>query len=392
MLLHSLPINQVFIDPFSEYIKHQDLMDISCSKFRDHSDPQLFDKRIFIINSEVTDREKIAQVLDYLTLKNTKAIGIDLLFDSLEHTRKDTLLRNAISHTKNIIFANTLEETRPSGEKVEAMRCNTFLVPDSLQYYVNLASDDEFTVRSFEALHQDKEKKQKAFSVALASMYQPEVIKDIESRKLKREWINFRRFQFGSAKVNTSSSHYSFPNYPIIGIDKFLNDTSSYSYDYFQNKIVLIGFCGSESDPSLKDRYFTPLNEKPSGRSFPDMHGVVIHANIISMLLDRDYINEVPSYRLDIIAFIIFFINYFIFLRVLNAKLFFTLIFIRIIQLIQFLLMFSISIWLLSNYNIKVGFVFLITSVIISYEMFEFYIHKIQGHMEKLLAKNNIVE
>jgi len=54
--------------------------------------------------------------------------------------------------------------------------------------------------------------------------------------------------------------------------------------------------------------------------------------------------------------------------------------------------MFSISIWLLSNYNIKVGFVFLITSVIISYEMFEFYIHKIQGHMEKLLAKNNIVE
>ena len=62
----------------------------------------------------------------------------------------------------------------------------------------------------------------------------------------------------------------------------------------------------NEKAYSMKDRYFTPLNEKYSGRSHPDMHGVLVHANIISMIQHADYINEVSEVRLYIIAFLLF--------------------------------------------------------------------------------------
>ena len=361
-------------------------MDITCSKFRDHSNPKLFDNRIFIINSEKTDRKKIAKALEILHNKNVKVVGVDLLFDTLYNNQSDTLLQKSINARGNFIFANTFSELKSGNETSETLNSDPFLVPDSLQYYVNLATDDGFTVRTFEPYHVINGQIKEAFSVALARHLRPEVTDDIKKRKLKKEWINFRRYQFGSQTQNTQSSKYSFPNYPIVGIDKFLMDSMLYTSSYFEDKIVLIGFCGDGSDLSLKDRYFTPLNHKSSGRSFPDMHGVVIHANIISMLLDKDFINEVPGYRINIYTFLIFFLNYFIFNKVLQKKLFFNLPFIRVIQLIQFIILFSVSIWLLANFNIKVSFVFLVTAVILSYELFEFYNHKLQDKVVNLYS------
>ena len=45
-LLHHLPVNQLFIDPFSEAIKNHDIMDVGISNFRNHNDPSLFDDNI----------------------------------------------------------------------------------------------------------------------------------------------------------------------------------------------------------------------------------------------------------------------------------------------------------------------------------------------------------
>ena len=70
----------------------------------------------------------------------------------------------------------------------------------------------------------------------------------------------------------------------------------------FKDKIVLIGYLGNDEwSKPMKDRFFTPLNEQYSGRSLPDMFGLVIHANIISMLINDNYIYEVPVWLASIL-------------------------------------------------------------------------------------------
>ena len=161
-------------------------------------------------------------------------------------------------------------------------------------------------------------------------------------------------------------------------MSEFLEDTASFKADYFKDRIVLIGFSGeNENTFSMKDRYYTPINEKYHGRSLPDMHGVTVHANIISMLLDEDYIDEVPEYILYFIAFLIYVINYMLFLRLIKKKLFVVLPISRLIQLLQFIVLLSTCVLLLQYLSIKCGFIIIITSVILSFELFEFYYDKL---------------
>ncbi|MCB0660806.1 MAG: CHASE2 domain-containing protein, partial [Saprospiraceae bacterium] len=216
----------------------------------------------------------------------------------------------------------------------------------------------------------------------------PEIAEALLKRNLKKEWINFRRKQVGSANGHYPVNSDEVNHYPSVFMEDFINNASSYDDDYFVNKIVLIGFMGeNEKAYSMKDRYFTPLNEKYSGRSHPDMHGVLVHANIISMIQHADYINEVSEVRLYIIAFLLFFINFLFFDRIVKKNLFFTVATIRVIQIIQFILLFSLCIYLMSVHSIKVGFVLIITAVILSFELYEFYHKRIQKKIDIVFFK-----
>ncbi len=64
---------------------------------------------------------------------------------------------------------------------------------------------------------------------------------------------------------------------------------------------------------SLEDKFYTPLNEKYIGRAFPDMFGGVVHANIITMILNEDYIDTISSNQSTALG---------IFLALLNVALF----------------------------------------------------------------------
>ena len=67
-----------------------------------------------------------------------------------------------------------------------------------------------------------------------------------------------------------------------------------------------MGYLGhDEWDESVKDKFFSPMNDKIGLKSAPDMFGMVIHANIISMFLDGCYINQLSkklNYAISAIA------------------------------------------------------------------------------------------
>ncbi len=58
-----------------------------------------------------------------------------------------------------------------------------------------------------------------------------------------------------------------------------------------KGKIALLGYA-NDNPNDIEDKKFTPMNAKFAGKSVPDMNGIVVHANIISMALDGNYINK----------------------------------------------------------------------------------------------------
>jgi len=385
-LLHHLPVNQIFIDPFSEAIKNHDIMDIAFSKFRDHNDPALFDSRIVIINSRITDREEIAKTVNFINRKQAAVIGVDILFDSVYHTRQDTLLRDAFMASDRLVLGYTFAESLNKSESTLEFHSDSFFSKNNAHAYVNLGTNDGFSVRAFEPYHKINGIEQKAFAMQIASMYNPALNNISHLRAHTKEWINFKRLQPGEQNMRPPFNSKHAVHYVMLQINDVLKDSSQFDSIFFKDKIVLIGFCGeNENALSLKDRYYTPLNEQYTGRSFPDMHGVVIHANIISMILDQDFIFDIPSFFIYLLSIIIFFINYFVFKKMSPKDYFRSIPYIRFIQIIEFFVLLGICLSLLLFGNIKLGFIFLTTTIIISYELYELYEHKLKSYPEAYL-------
>ena len=66
-------------------------------------------------------------------------------------------------------------------------------------------------------------------------------------------------------------------------------------------------------DTSWDDKFITPLNKYYAGKTRPDMYGVVVHANIISMIMNEDYIDELAPWQEYLIAFLVCLFNVAIF-------------------------------------------------------------------------------
>lgn len=384
-LMHHLPVNQLFIDPFSEAIKSHDIMDVAFSKFRDKRKVS-FDSRIVIINSGITDRAKLAKTIDILNSRKAAAIGIDLILDTLYNTQEDSMLQQAISKTNNIVFGYIFYEKKGSHNSFKALGSNDFFIQDKTEAYVNLGTNDGFSVRAFEPVHHVGGSENFSFGLQLSALYDSTALPFIHKRHIEKEWINFKRVQPGYSSMAYPINHDGVVHYNMIHIDQLLNDTMQYDSTYFANKIVLIGFCGeTEQALSMKDRYFTPLNEEYTGRSIPDMHGVTIHANIISMILDRDFICEVSHFRIYLYSFLLYLFNYFVYRRMERHNFFRSMPFIRLIQILEFFILLMICVLLLLSFSIKLGFVFIVTTVILSYELFELYEHKFKPYVQRKL-------
>ncbi|MBK9108717.1 MAG: CHASE2 domain-containing protein [Saprospiraceae bacterium] len=382
-ILHHLPVNQLFIDPFSEAIKGHDLMDIAISKFRNHGSPELYDDRILIINSGVTDRQKVAQTIDYLSSTQVKAIGIDLLFDSLYYNRDDTILHEALLQSKSVVLGFTFNEGSTHDNSEMGLQSDSFLSAYSHSGYVNLASNDGFSVRAFEPFHLIDGIEYNSFSVEICRLYSEELLTSLKTRKNQKEWINFKRLQPGAQNMYYPVNSSKMIHYDLLEMEQFLSDTANYEKSQFANKIVLIGFCGeNEKALSMKDRYYTPLNEQYTGRSLPDMHGVVVHANIISMILDKDFIYDVSIKMIYLLSLILFLFNYSVFKILHHYNFFRSLPYIRFLQVVEFFIILAICLFLLLNLNIKLGFTFLATCVILSYEFYEIYEQKLKENVQ----------
>jgi CHASE2 domain-containing sensor protein len=329
-------------DPVSQALTDFELTDYAFSNLR--PDPTV-EQRIVIVNLGVLERRDVAQQIHMISQFKPKVIGIDSYFNcegrlrdsvncpQLLDTLGNLLLSDAIKQAGNVVLVSKLlQKTKTSLDE------DLIDFYDSIEYsdlnfsmyakhgYANLLTDppavyqdDVKQCRAFVPKYTIDDEDQYAFAVQMCMMFDSAKTKRFLARHKKEEIINYR----GNVEIQdirlksvrqkeTSTTRYPLMFY-AVDVNQILN--GEVLPELFENSIVIVGFLGAYfGDPSWNDRYFTPLNKKVAGRANPDMFGVVVHANIVAMILNEDYVNELAEWQKYSIAFLVCFLTVMLFL------------------------------------------------------------------------------
>jgi CHASE2 domain-containing sensor protein len=316
-------------DVIGQALKDFELTDYAFSSLR--PDPEV-EQRIVLVNIGSLSRRQIAQQIQIINQFKPRVIGIDSFFDcegglrdsincpQLLDTLGNLLLSNAIQEAENVVLAEKLLQTR-SLAKIDTD------VYDSLEYSDPLFSDyakggfvslptnatyqeDVKLCRSLFPKMKVNGKDELAFSVQIAMQYDSVKAKRFLARNKPEELINFsrnievRQLRLNSLKNDETTTTNFGTLFYVVDVQEMLR--GEVLPELFKDNIVIMGFLGDYlGDPSWDDKFFTPLNKKVAGRANPDMFGPVVHANVVTMILDETYIDEIPNWGKYSIAFVV---------------------------------------------------------------------------------------
>jgi CHASE2 domain-containing sensor protein len=365
-------------DGMSQAFNEFEITDIVFSQLR--PDP-LVDQRIILVNL-APSRGLVAQQIMKIKQHKPKVIGIDSFFDcegglydtlncpQLLDTLGNLMLSNAIEEAGNVVLVSKLLQTKKlinregdidiydsieySDPKFRIYAKNAFAsLPTNASY-----QEDVKLCRSLFPSMMVKGKKQLAFSVQVAMLYDSIKTKKFLARGKHEEIINFRgnvelvENKLGDLQLKeTSSTRYPIMFY-AVDWDQLLND--EYIKDIFEGSIVMMGGMGEFiGDPSWEDKFYTPLNKKVAGRANPDMFGLVLHANVVAMILNEDYVDELPEWSKIVLAIIICFLTVILFIIIDNKlPMWFDTLSVTI-QVVQILIISSIVVFAFQASSIK---------------------------------------
>ncbi|TAF67018.1 MAG: CHASE2 domain-containing protein [Cytophagales bacterium] len=309
LLLFSLiPLNLEILNPVQDVFSDFDMSDMVFSKLRDE---QNADDRIVLVNFGDLSRAELGQMIGILNKHEPKVIGIDAFYRKLktsspEEISGDSLLAANLAQTKNLVLISGLPMDKFNEKKKEydsLETSNALFMKNAKTGFANLiteGSKHEFnTTRTFSPSEKIKGKVEYAFGVKVAQMYDEKQVQGFLARANEYEFINFR----GNIGNDTTDPNNSKPKFIVLDWHQVLN--SEFDPKAIKDKIILIGYMGPNLQQIINvDNFYTPLNKNYVGRSTPDMYGIVVHANIVSMILTGNYINNLSTAGNLMVAFI----------------------------------------------------------------------------------------
>ncbi len=311
-------------DPIGQALEDVELTDYVFSQLRE--DPPL-DTNVVVVNTGELSRRQVAYMIKAISQHKPKVIGVDVFYNcqgmprdtiycpQLIDTLGNLMLAEAIREAGNVVLVSKLLKTK------ELQRKNLDDVYDSLERsdplftdvtfvegYASLETeaayqDDVKTCRSFNPRMDVNGEEHLAFGVQMAMLYDPVKTKRFLERENFSEIINYR---------GNIADFFGLTNYPQVFYTLDVDDvfTDNYLPSMIEGKVVIFGFLGKElGDPSWSDKFFTPLNLKMAGKANPDMFGVVVHANIVSMIMNEDYVDTMDEWQEWLLAIILTYLN-----------------------------------------------------------------------------------
>lgn len=287
-----------FLDPIQNTFEELKASDIVFAQAKDY-DQYGADSNIVLINTGPAwlGRKPVADMLNIVNLYEPKVVAFDVFFRTDKDPGEDIPLRAAISSTENIVMASQLRNFNDSANRWEKLWSSHSKFTEVADYkgYANLILDkDKFrTPKQFAVRQKLYDSTVYALSVVIANVYAPEKAKKFLARDNEIEIINYKR----NADKYVTLDWDDVLRYP----DKL---------EFVRDRIVFFGFLGRDTSTiETEDIFFSPMNPQYTGRTFPDMYGMVVHANVISMILEEDFIDSAPEWTSFALAFFIVYFN-----------------------------------------------------------------------------------
>ena len=304
IVLGSIPLNLGIMNPIKLGLKDFDFNDLYYSKVSDKTEG--YDKRIVLVNIGHANRAEIAMLIDKVASYQPKVMGLDALFEGPREAADDSLMRDVVHRHKNLVLAVKYQTDKQD----KLVGGNNFFADSSTKTgFVNFPYDSDYeSIRyyfPFKADDHDHDRVLPSFSSALVKEYDPAAYEKVKKKTNQKTIINYTH------KLTPEKAMYQ-----VVEPEQLMME-DGFDSSAIKGRIALLAYVNT-SPYDIEDKKFTPMNERPYGKTAPDMNGIVVHANIISMVLDHNYIKKVPSWGNWLIAIIIcwlhmsFFIHYYL--------------------------------------------------------------------------------
>lgn len=262
-------------DPVFRPLQSLYLSDFYYARLLNHDNVEM-DTNIILVNIGEPDRQNIARQIRLLSKYNPKVLAIDVIFKNLKDSATDVILSNAMSEVPNLVLASEIHvEYKPGSREYTHSESESAFSRYGISAHVGLIKRIDNKAASFVPVDYSFDPPVYSLPVKIVQLFDSSKAQDIIERKNQSEFINFRR------KID---------KYKVFDINDLQSESN---LDAIRNKIVILGFLGRNLiTNSSGDRIHTPLNPVYIGNSIPDMYGAVVIANIISMILEDNYLNS----------------------------------------------------------------------------------------------------
>ena len=363
------------LDPVGDMFADFEMSDLVMSQLRE---APLASEDIVVVNISNANREEIGYMIQILEQYQPAVIGVDVTFSAPKPYAEDSVFAQTLAMYDNVVIGSELR--LPVFDDSKGYGFDTLVIPaprlaEHADFgFVNLLTDAEnqddvkfCRELVLRAKVRGIEEEQLAFAVKLAQYKDPEATQVFLDRNNLIETINYRGnvMDFGRSEFGTK--------YFALDIHEVFNQ--SFTEDLLKDKVVIMCFLGKYIGDmnTRQDLYFTPLNKNYVGKSEPDMFGGVIHANTVSMILEEDYIEYMPSSWGIVLAILGCLITVFCFKWVYGALPSWYDGITKIVQLILVAGLTLLSISMYINHNYKTELTLLLVVIALSGDSIEVY-------------------
>ncbi|MCU7493842.1 MAG: CHASE2 domain-containing protein [Ignavibacteria bacterium] len=367
-LFSLIPFKTGILDPIGRAISDFDIYDLVFSRLRPE---QKADTSIVLVNIGNLDRGSIARQIDTLNKYSPKVVAMDIFFWTEKNAQSDSALSRALTKCQKLVMVSMLSKFNDEKDTYDTLITSTGKFrAKALTGFANFPEDEKGgyrTIRSFQPFALYKGTKIPAFPLKIVETADKKSYQSFLRRNNQKEIINYRG---------------NFNKFYFLDANSLLE--GNLKPWILRNKIVLMGFMGENMDTKiLEDIFFTPLNERYAGRSFPDMYGVVINANIVSMLLNENFIDTMPYFLSLLLAITFCFLCALgLFTIKSHYKDWFGLAF-KWFMLLLAILELDLGVNIFNYFNYKINLTLLLAAIVLTPTCMDLY----QSYIEKRLFK-----
>lgn len=314
-------------------------------------------------NNEEVNNLELAKIVNIINKCNPKVVGIKKMIRHSKIPKWDAVLGQVLSNCNNLVLSVRMKDYDNDKEEFTTIHSSDdfFMKFGKVGFENFLPVKDErtFTIRGFSPKLEVKNKSYNSFAVEIARLYKPEFVKKLFKRNKRIELIEYLGpYQFFRMEASDVLEQ-------------------NFETGLLNNKIIILGRISTkdaiDSNMALEDVFFTPLNDSYTGKAFPDMYGSIVHANIISMLLQGNYLTSTPTWVLFIISFILVYINMVIFTYIVVRNKKWYEILSLLVFVVESILMLAATIICFIFFNFEMNLTIPIFAIALSIIMYEIY-------------------